>query len=88
MTPTIGRVVHFVYGTVHFAATITAVQSDVLVNLFVLPNGVDELPPATTGPDVTASVPRVITRVGRADVNALGEAPGYSWHWPEREADA
>jgi hypothetical protein len=41
--PSVGRIVHFVYGGNHFAAIITHVWSDNNVNLFAFDNGLNQL---------------------------------------------
>lgn len=83
MQPTIGRAVHFVQGGVHFPAVITKTLSPVFANLYVYPNGEDQLGDVA-GPTSHVAA-RVFLSVGRADVNGNGQAPDYSWHWPERE---
>jgi hypothetical protein len=86
MKPSIGRIVHFVHGGVHYAAIVVKVWSDVCVNLYVLPNGSERLASdrlsQTHGAD---DVALVFTSVMRADLNGEGQAPEHSWHWPERD---
>lgn len=86
MKPSIGRIVHFVQGGVHFAAIVTKVWTDVCVNLYVLPNGSDVLVPGSTdggqnpnsynGSSAAGSATSVVQSTSNAE---------FSWHWPERD---
>lgn len=69
MKPSIGRIVHYVHNTVHFAAIVTRVWTDTCVNLQVFNNG-----DSNGYEEVFIKTSVVIDPKGEAD---------YSWHWPE-----
>lgn len=66
--PSIGRIVHYVEGGIHYAAIVVKVWTEECVNLYVLPNGSDPL-----------SVSGVITSVVQSETDKYDR----SWHWPE-----
>ena len=68
MVPSIGRIVHYVEGGVHFAAMVIKVWTDTCVNLAVFPNGCD---PLSTGYECVRSV------------NFSADAAEGTCHWPE-----
>lgn len=74
MKPSVGRIVHFVYNGVHFAALVVRVWTDQCVNLFIFPNGSD--------PHPHFGLDGVATSVKYASPH-LNES--CTWHWPERE---
>lgn len=69
MKPSIGRIVHFVYSSVHYAAIITRVWSDTCVNLFVFDSDHGQL----------------LNSINTSVVLDEDETPhDYTWHWPEK----
>ena len=82
MTPTIGRIVHFVqkkpagYGDqlVHLPAIITAVWGDTCVNLQVFTDG--------TNSDEANVFP--IKWITSSTLDESADPQPRTWHWPER----
>lgn len=75
MKPSIGRIVHFATladspSGEHYAAVITHVWNDTIVNLFVFPKGksTDSL---DSGVKTSVTYNEQVTE-------------SYTWHWPER----
>lgn len=71
MKPTIGRIVHYVYNSIHLAAIITYVYSDVCVNLTIF----------NADPFNALEVVFVTTSVVYDE-----SKQERTWHWPERES--
>jgi len=69
--PALGRVVHFIYGGEHFAATITKVHPKTasLVDLVVF-----DLPNSAAASKISC--------IAHGNVE---DNRHYTWHWPERE---
>jgi len=70
--PSIGRIVHYVDGTVHLAAIVVHVWSDVAVNLQVFASGFNGV----------VVIPYTVLTVMYSDVL---QPESRTWHWPERE---
>lgn len=75
--PSIGRIVHYVLGGLHFAALIVYVWPDNSVNLHVFGTGVSTL-------DVDAAGLRMHVTQDQGTGDAVHGHAGHSWHWPER----
>jgi hypothetical protein len=69
MKPSIGRIVHFVSGDLHFAAIITAVHEKEYVDLTIFYPSNKLIAPIGAGP-------YAFDESGKQN---------HSWHWPERE---
>jgi hypothetical protein len=55
MTPSVGRIVHFVDGITHYAALVVAVWSDTCVNLVIFAGNGDQMFRSSITRDDTAS---------------------------------
>jgi hypothetical protein len=90
MKPTIGRIVHYVQAKpasyqregeekqlVHLPAIITAVWSDICVNLMVFTDGSNSEADGTNF--------RCTKWVTSVTLNDDPTKAAHSWHWPERE---
>lgn len=70
MKPTVGRIVHYMYGGEMFPAMITHVWTDTCVNLVIFNNGLTD-----NGLEVTFKRPSVTFAENHVN---------HTWHWPER----
>lgn len=80
MKPTIGRIVHYMNGGVHYPAIVTKVWTPLCVNITVFPNGSDDYSPGANG---AFTSPQIVTSVTYA---AASDPTDRSWHWPEMES--
>ncbi len=78
MKPSIGRIVHFVDSGYHYAAIITRVYSETIVDVTVF------VPPHS--PQTGVEAVRPVVQIAGVFFSASGETG--TWHWPEREEDA